>query len=353
MSGIDFFCCIEMLKKWDKKQKVSIYLGKLVYNETNKLKTRCFMAEVTSRRLLYDLNDYFKHFSDGVQPDPDKERIARTYYRHVDGKDEFAQFAQLEGNQNRIDTAVEWLLASYYSVNVRNIRPPEADAILPANNPKLADKKLGAAVMQDLQILRFLGNTAAVGRYEGILKFITDRGNVTRAEVEKYYRDGIRAHISEIIEEQFNKISFFIENIIGSVAKSYNGVLTRDPKNGQYKLSYEDAKDVTKELTAASLEALLASLSRSGEFSQAAIDTVKAQAALIPAVSYPASVRNDAINIITAFCLNPNRDTFNAMTVQYRKFLLNDADKGRAAASSFSSVVSELSIALSGRMVSL
>jgi len=109
------------------------------------------------------------------------------------------------GGESAIDTPLEFALLSYYSQPVIKIRPVEADTILPANDPKLADKKLGAAVIQDLQILRFLGNTAAVGRYEGMLKFITDRGNVTRAEIETFYHDGIRKLVSDIVDEEFKK----------------------------------------------------------------------------------------------------------------------------------------------------
>jgi len=54
----------------------------------------------------------------------------------------------------------------------------------------------------EIQILRFLGNTAAVGRHEGVLKFITDRKNVTRAEIEAYYRNGIGKLVSDIVDEK-------------------------------------------------------------------------------------------------------------------------------------------------------
>jgi len=118
-------------------------------------------------------------------------------------------------------------MLSYYSPPVMNIRPVLADTVLPANNPKQADLKLGAAVFQEIQILRFLGtsagseNTAAVGRHEGMLRFITDRGNVTRAEVETFYRNGIRGLISDTVDEEFNKISWLLGN-------KYNAVLTRN-----------------------------------------------------------------------------------------------------------------------------
>jgi hypothetical protein len=114
-------------------------------------------------------------------------------------------FADLAGNEVQIDTPLEFALLSYYSQPVITMRPVEADEILPANNPRQADLKLGAAVFQEIQILCFLGNTAAEGRHRGILKFITDRRNVTEAEVEAYYRNNIRGLVSQIVDEEFGK----------------------------------------------------------------------------------------------------------------------------------------------------
>jgi hypothetical protein len=51
-------------------------------------------------------------------------------------------------------------------------------------NTSVADNEifgnLGAALYQEIQVLRFRGDTAAAGRYEGMLKFVQDRNNVTR-----------------------------------------------------------------------------------------------------------------------------------------------------------------------------
>ncbi|MDR1836307.1 MAG: hypothetical protein LBQ89_01470, partial [Treponema sp.] len=96
---------------------------------------------------------------------------------------------------------------------VLNIRPAEADAILPANNPKLADQKLGAAVFQEIQILRFLGDTAAVNRHEAVLQFITGRGNATRAEIEAFYRNNIQAFISSRYDEGANNVKGFSNSL--------------------------------------------------------------------------------------------------------------------------------------------
>jgi hypothetical protein len=62
---------------------------------------------------------------------------------------------------------------------------------------------VGAKAYSDMQIARFLGNTADVNKNEAIIKFITDRGNATRAEIETFYRNGIRALISETVDAEF------------------------------------------------------------------------------------------------------------------------------------------------------
>jgi hypothetical protein len=93
-------------------------------------------------------------------------------------------------------------LLSYYSPSVVNIRPAQAAEMLPANNPKLSGQKLGAALYQYIQVLRFFGDTAALGRYESMLKFVQDRNSVTRTEIETYYRNNIRALIISVVDEK-------------------------------------------------------------------------------------------------------------------------------------------------------
>jgi len=164
-----------------------------------------FGGEVRNQRLV-GLENYMDYFSDGNPPrTPGNVRVSAEYTRLVDNET-FNRFRELGGSEYGIDTALEWALASYYSPAVVQIRPVQADTILPANNPRLADQKLGAAVFQEIQILRFLGDTAAAGRHEAMLQFITSRGNVTRAEVEAYYRNGIRALVSDIVDEQVARL---------------------------------------------------------------------------------------------------------------------------------------------------
>jgi hypothetical protein len=130
-------------------------------------------------------------------------RIDSQYIR-VAPREDTLKIASLDGNDKSLDTSLEVALLSTCAgvVDIHPVMAPEVAAILPANNPKLSDLKLGAAVYQEMQVLRFLGNTNAVGRHEGIIKFITDRGNVSRTEIEKYLKDGIAAVVDKYYSQR-------------------------------------------------------------------------------------------------------------------------------------------------------
>jgi hypothetical protein len=124
-------------------------------------------------------------------------RIDSQYIR-VAPREDTLKIAALSGNDKSLDTPLEIALLSTCA-GVVDVRPVEASTML--GNPRQADLKLGAAVYQEMQMLRFLGNTDAVGRHEGILTFITDRGNVSRAEVENYLKDGI----AEVVDKYYSQ----------------------------------------------------------------------------------------------------------------------------------------------------
>jgi hypothetical protein len=63
----------------------------------------------------------------------------------------------------------------------------------------------GARAYADMQVARFLGDTAMAARHEGILQFITGRGNATRAEVEAFYRQNVGASIAGAVDEALKK----------------------------------------------------------------------------------------------------------------------------------------------------
>ena len=303
----------------------------------------CFAPEVESRTLPPNLNLYIKTFTDGVVPQNNRVRIARKYYQHVtadENVDAVAPFAQIEGDPDEIDTVLEWLYVSNYHVAVRDIRPPEAKAILPAENPKLVDQIIGAETFRDIQIARFLGNTETLGRYEGGLKIITGRGNATRAEIEKFYRDNVRSLIVAVVDEEFNKVSFMID-------RNYNAILIRNPQNGQYKLSYEGViiNNETRVITANSLETLSSAMSKSGDFSNTAFDTVRALAALIPAVARPSELEKTK-TAVTNFLLTPSDSTYSALTSLYNTYVTQPFLRN-----SFLGTLSSLNSALAMRIV--
>jgi hypothetical protein len=280
-------------------------------------------ANLTS---LVNVNSYSKQFLNG------NGLISRTYTRNI-SDEEYSKFASLSGDTSRVDTPLEIALLSY-SAGVINVRPVEADRILPANNPRLAGLKLGSAVYKELTELRFLdaGNTQAVGRYEGMLKFIQDKHGLTRAEIEAHYRQGIAGLVGEIVDEEFNKISFRVD--------MHNATLTHNPKTGQYTLYYGgvNTNNDTRSITANSLE-VLSSEMRNGknksDFTVADLRTVAEQAKLIPATVYArwqtlgVARGVDALALIketlTKFYLNPSRDTYNAVQGIYARYsILND-----------------------------
>jgi hypothetical protein len=231
---------------------------------------------------MLNLNRYATYFLNN------NGRLDRPYLRAATDED-YNRIAALGGDELSLDTPLE-IASLSICPGVADIRPAEANRML--GTPKQADQKLGAAVFQEIQILRFLNasggsaDNTAVNRHEAVLKFITDRGNVTRAQVEAYYRNGIRALISDIVDEEFNKVSFSMSN--NAIRKGYNATLTR-VANNQYVLEYEgvyQGKDFHEKLPPASLEALLATMRRDTEnFDQDCVDTIRTQATLIPAVS--------------------------------------------------------------------
>jgi hypothetical protein len=248
---------------------------------------------------MLNVGNYSKLFlNGGGRPDS-------KYFRAVTDED-WERVASLGGKDlENIDTPLEISLLSY-AAGVIDVRPIEADRILPASNPKLSGLKLGSAVLKELAEIKFLdpSNTAAIGRYEGMIKFISDKNGVSRAEIENYYRQGIGALIAATVVEEFNKVKFMID-------RNYNAVLMYNPQNGQYELSYEDANNIVKKLTVASLQALSSEMSKSGDFSTTAFNTVRDNAALIPATIF------DGWKKTTSNMVNPYNLLTNALVNFY------------------------------------
>jgi len=272
------------------------------------------MGEITKG--VFGLNNYVICFYDDndIPNDPQKAYIKPNYYRAVSrDRETFDRFRTLEEKDFTIDTDLEFALASYYSPALVQIRPPEAAAILPENN-KTSGLKLASAVLHKLAEVKFLTpqDKDAVGRYEGMVKFIQDKHGLSRAEIDKYYRDAVRAETAEAVAIEFNKVFFDMD-------RTYNATLMLDSKSGKYTLSYEDAKKITKEISGVSLDALLSAMGKNG-LNQACINTVRSFAGKLPAITYArwkAEGSADALELVTDaltnFYTNPCPDTFNTL----------------------------------------
>jgi WD40 repeat protein len=183
------------------------------------------------------------------------------------------------------------------------------------SNLKNAALTLGMTVCKDLTALRFLepNNRESISRLEARLQsIVSGYVQVSRAEIEAYYRQGIGTLITDTVNAEFNKISFMIG--INS-STSYDCILTRSINN-RHILNYESYFGTNtkskKELSGTSLESLLSALSNSGDFSSSAVSAVRAQAALIPAAVLTSRALDDIKTILTSFYTNPNTGTYSA-----------------------------------------
>ena len=190
---------------------------------------------------------------------------------------------------------------------------------------------IGARAYSDLQIARFLGDTAAVTRNEAILQFAISGTNVTRAEVEAFFRNGIRGLVSEIVDEEFGRIRFRLDNSSRHASLSYSSVLIFNPQNRHYTLSYGGTytNNETREITAPTLNALAAAMLRTADFDQTGVDNLRAQAPLIPIGLISTQTLDTMKNTIVNFYVNPNETTYNAIRNTYARLWENSVVSGR------------------------
>jgi hypothetical protein len=234
------------------------------------------------------------------------------------------KYAILGGNTAYLDTALEIALYQCYSENTNPV-PPDAEAILSRDNPRLVDRQLGAMVVKELAEIKFLDpkNTAAAGRYEGMIKFITGRNGVSRAEMQDYLKQGIAA----VVREKFNSIEFRLEKY----QKSYAATLRIDSKTREYILNYGVYDRNEKKISGRNLEALLDVMKSNTDFDARSIEQVKVEAGLIPAVVYgewlsKGQTRVDAVKLaadtVAGFYLNPTQENYNLLASSLLRFPL-------------------------------
>jgi hypothetical protein len=264
------------------------------------------MAEV-SLNSTSAINGYIRLFAS-------EDRTASQGAVYVDAKhfqdrdsDIYKQAAALEPNLRFPDDALELALAIQYTGAVKS-RPVKATEFLPEGHA--SDVKLATATYSRLQAIKFLypQDSERIGRYELMIRTLKQRNNVAQTEIDT----GIRSLISDAVDEEFNKISFLLKN----KSTSHNAILTRNPQNGQYTLSYGGAytNNETRVITANSLKALSSEM-RNGkyktDFDETGINTVETQDVLMPAVKLNPSEQGNVKDILTAFYLNPNQTTYD------------------------------------------
>jgi hypothetical protein len=292
----------------------------------------------------FGLKEYVAGFS--TKPPENGSVFIRGNYFTDRDSDVYKLASALANKPNVPDTALEFAITSYYTATV-NIRPVQAAELLPANS-KTSELKLGAATYMEMQTARFSGKDAAP--YAAALKFITDRGNVTEAEIKRFMAQGIAAEV----DAQFNQVSFLLDK---TAQVSYNAVLTRT-SNNQYILSYErsSVENDDKELTAPTLQALLDTMRRNtADFSQTSIDQVRAQAALIPAVKLSGKALNDIADIITVFYTSPNQVTYGYLKDVYVLYnntsIVSGNELFRMARNSYGNTLSALNTVLADKVI--
>ncbi|GAB6391195.1 MAG: hypothetical protein MdMp014T_0568 [Treponematales bacterium] len=305
-------------------------------------------AEVSSRNLP-GIGNYVGLFHNGGVAGAGKVRVDAKYFTDRDSEI-YKTTAALEEGSKYPNTALGFAIASYFTSTV-NIRPVEAANMLPANS-KASEVKLAAATAMALAEVRFLDgqNRDCIGRYEGMLQFIKDAAaKAGRPLADSDINAALAAAIGAAVDGEFGKISFFIENIIGNQARSYDGVLTLNA--GKYILSYGNSRHITKELSAQTVDALLVAMSQSGDFSKDAIAAVRAQAALIPAVvAEKANSRSVVLvkDALVKFYGNPSQANYNLVKNMYDDFCRTEQVSGHstattAARESFANVLKSLS----------
>jgi hypothetical protein len=227
---------------------------------------------------------------------------------------EWEKISPLGGDPTDVDTPLEIALLSTCAgvVDIRPAMPPEVEAILPKSNPRLSDLKLGAAVYMDLQAAKFLGSDPAP--HAAALKFITDRGNVTEADIRDFVKQGIAA----AVQEKFNEIYFRLEKY----QKSYAATLSIDPKTSEYILNYGVYDNNEKKISGHNLEALLIVMKSNTDFDARSIEQTRNQAALIPAVVYSSWVEKkmtkiDAVQLaadtVANFYISPTNANYDLL----------------------------------------
>jgi hypothetical protein len=242
-------------------------------------------------------------------------------------------FFAIEGNKDSLDTPEEFITATYFSpVQIQNISyVKKIETELPHNDPKTAGLKLGAMWYKKMVELQFAdpSNTQQVANYKLAINTICTRTGVTLDAVKNFYNSGIKDIVSAAVDRSFNTISFMLG---GGEGKTYNSVLARNT-DGSYTLKYvrPSVANSDKEITASSLDALLAEMGKHPEdFNTACIDTVRNKQDIMPAVVFDdwklkLAGKPDCLamikEIFTNFYLSPTAENFKLITQTIARYM--------------------------------
>ena len=293
------------------------------------------VSQLFSQAFL-NANKYFAVF-----PLKAGENLSNNSFIWMADQENYALFAGLSGREDLIDSPLEFALLSFYSPSIIGKRPAGANTILPANNVRSAALKLGAAVFKELVDINYFSpeNSDLIENYENMLEFISAKNSLTRQQIEQYYRANVKSFITELVNDEFNRVSFSLTNLAEN--RRYFITLVRTPSNGRYTMYYEIPAVVTtvKSVAAAARETLINDLRRrTQEFSASDVDYIRSQALLIPAVAFQASEITNVINTVTAFYLNPNNETHENLITQWSALFVQE-ERGQAAALAYSRVM--------------
>jgi hypothetical protein len=139
-----------------------------------------------------------------------------------------------------------------------------------------------------------------------------------------------------------------------TITEEFNAVLTRSADN-QYILNYEGVRRgeiFHDELSAPSLNALLDMMQQNDAvFNQESIETVRTQAALIPAENISENELTGIKQILNDFYFSPTQAKFNALAEKYHAYNLSGGDAGKVIAVSIYKAVYELNPDLAAKLI--
>jgi hypothetical protein len=237
----------------------------------------------------------------GVRVEDGTARGATRYTDDISFEDE-KLFGGLDGGK-AINKPHE-LIAATAVLNIKEVVP--ADAL-----------KVYAEIAMEGAANSFLGVTGTT--HGQVLERLRGKYNFTQAEIN----GAVRETVAAVVDAEFNKISFMMNN--DTIRKGYSTTLTRTVNN-QYILEYDgiyQGKDFYAKLPPASLETLLVTMRGDTiNFDKNCIDTVRAQAAQIPAVRLSKEAVNEIAVIVEQFYTKPTTETYGYLIDVYNLYIL-------------------------------